>query len=515
MGRKDKAAATTNNAGTRGGSLAVSLDEDGKVDYTALVGANSSQKVQGKHKDMVASVFKADDLKRPEPEEEAATTERTKAALEKLIDSKLKSAKPTHLQDSVQENLQQEATFVRYTPSNPVAGIKERIIRLTEAQVDPLEPAKFQVKKVPRGPPSPPVPVMHSPPKKLSAKEAADWKIPPCISNWKNNKGYTIALDKRLAADGRGLQEVVVNDNFAKFAESLYIAERSAREQVSKRAELEKALKLKEKEAKEDKLRQLAEEARREREQAQSQRIEDSSEESERRERDQIRKDRQREIERDLRIQRNRSQASRNTERDVTEKIALGLAVPQTTGEALFDQRLFNQSEGISSGFGEDDSYNIYNKPLFSASSGSQIYRPKKGDDESYGNQQDFEKLLDTTKFRPDKGFSGAVNTSQSAPKGGRDKPVEFEKQEPEQDPFGIDEFLHTAKDSQKKKPLDKIGNTGHMHAASTSSASNISENGGSRRNRINFESSSSSSNNSNKRARDDDDDDSNKRRRH
>ena len=32
--------------------------------------------------------------------------------------------------------------------------------------------------------------------------------IPPCISNWKNNKGYTIPLDKRLAADGRGLQDV-------------------------------------------------------------------------------------------------------------------------------------------------------------------------------------------------------------------------------------------------------------------------------------------------------------------
>ena len=32
----------------------------------------------------------------------------------------------------------------------------------------------------------------------------ADWKIPPCVSNWKNAKGYTIPLDKRLAADGRG-----------------------------------------------------------------------------------------------------------------------------------------------------------------------------------------------------------------------------------------------------------------------------------------------------------------------
>jgi len=43
----------------------------------------------------------------------------------------------------------------------------------------------------------------------LSTNQVADqqaWKIPPCISNWKNVGGYTIPLDKRLAADGRGLQ---------------------------------------------------------------------------------------------------------------------------------------------------------------------------------------------------------------------------------------------------------------------------------------------------------------------
>ena len=39
-------------------------------------------------------------------------------------------------------------------------------------------------------------------------------------------QGYTIPLDKRLAADGRGLQSVHINENFAKLAESLYIADR-------------------------------------------------------------------------------------------------------------------------------------------------------------------------------------------------------------------------------------------------------------------------------------------------
>ena len=33
-------------------------------------------------------------------------------------------------------------------------------------------------------------------------------------------QGYTIPLDKRLAADGRGLQEVQINDKFAKLSVS-------------------------------------------------------------------------------------------------------------------------------------------------------------------------------------------------------------------------------------------------------------------------------------------------------
>lgn len=72
-------------------------------------------------------------------------------------------------------------------------------------------------------------------------------------------------MDKRLAADGRGLQQVHINENFAKLAEALYIADRKARQAVEMRAQLEKKLAQKEKEKKEDHLRQLAQKAREER----------------------------------------------------------------------------------------------------------------------------------------------------------------------------------------------------------------------------------------------------------
>ena len=159
-----------------------------------------------------------------------------------------------------------EATYVRYTPANSSSsGSGTRIIKLSEAPVDPFEPPKYKIKKVPRGPPSPPPPVMHSPPRKVSAEEQKNWVIPACVSNWKNAKGYTIPLDKRLAADGRGLHDVTINDNFAKLSEALFIADKHAREEVKLRSEMANKLAAKEKKDKEEKLRLLAQKAREER----------------------------------------------------------------------------------------------------------------------------------------------------------------------------------------------------------------------------------------------------------
>ena len=41
--------------------------------------------------------------------------------------------------------------------------------------------------------------------------------------------------------------------------------------------------------------------------------------------------------------------------RDISEKIALGLAKPSMSKDSMFDARLFNQSQGISSGFKDDE----------------------------------------------------------------------------------------------------------------------------------------------------------------
>ena len=144
-------------------------------------------------------------LERPTDDEVVDTTERTRAALEKLVSGKIKAAQPKNIPDA-----QGKSSFIRYTPSqqNGQGGLQQRIIKMSDVIEDPLEPPRFKHKKIPRGPPSPPPPVLRSPPRKATAQEQKEWMIPPCISNWKNNKGFTIPLDKRLAADGRGLQDV-------------------------------------------------------------------------------------------------------------------------------------------------------------------------------------------------------------------------------------------------------------------------------------------------------------------
>jgi SNW domain-containing protein 1 len=135
----------------------------------------------------------------------AKTAKETMEALNRRVTNKLAVQNPSTLPEQPGA-----PTYIKYTPSQQGAqyasGAKQRIIKMQDMPIDPLEPPKFRHTKVPRGTGSPPVPVMHSPPRPVTAEDQANWKIPPCISNWKNAKGYTIPLDKRLAADGRGLQ---------------------------------------------------------------------------------------------------------------------------------------------------------------------------------------------------------------------------------------------------------------------------------------------------------------------
>jgi len=455
----------------------VEIDKDGEVSYDAIVkgGTNADKIVYTKLEDIRGGKANETDIALPTEKETEETTARTQAALAALLGKKAAQDKPSGsalASAATARNMEEQTEFIKYTPRpdapgyNPAAA--QRVIQMVPAQVDPMMPPKHKHVKAPRGPAEDFVPVLHAPPTKLSKEEKAAWNIPACISNWKNTRGFTIPLDKRLAADGRGLQEHSINSNFATLSESLYVAERQARQEVRMRAQVQKKMAMQEKEQREEELRNLANQARMERggaittgtaaarakedddEQDHSSAASDSEESAEEvaipkrneteedvaaRQREKLRMERKRERERELRMDQNIELKKKRMEeeRDVSEKIALGVHTGTGGLGGDVDSRLYNQSGGMDSGFGADDEYNTYSKPLFDRQgvTSSSIYRPTRGETE-YNADEQYDKLKEgaTSKFQPDKGFAGAEG-GMEAQAGPRTAPVQFEKGDP------------------------------------------------------------------------------------
>ncbi|VDK74876.1 unnamed protein product [Onchocerca ochengi] len=432
-------------------TIALQCDAEGKLRHDAIarIGHSKDKIIYTRLVDMKPKVLDEEDESFQKPNEETIIqqTEATRLALEKITSMKVASALPVRhaqKQDPVQ--------YIRYTPSQQGdgynSGAKQRIIRMVEVQQDPMEPPKFKInRKIPRAPPSPPPPVMHSPPRKTTVELQVDWKIPPCISNWKNPKGFTIALDKRLVVDGRGLQQVHINENFAKLAESLYFAEHIAREAVKTRAQMERHVAQYKKAKQEEKMKDMAAKARQQL--AVLKEIhEDNSVSQKARERDQIRRDRLDEYRRKRNIARNNPDKldgfKKDRERDISEKIVLGLPDARTRHhETQFDQRLFDQSNGLDSGGINDETYSAYDKPWRAQDNISQhIYRPSKNLDKDLYDD-DLGRIISTYRFVPDKGFS---DTEPGVTR--NVGPIEFEKEE--EDIFGIGQLLQSAKESKR-----------------------------------------------------------------
>lgn len=136
-------------------------------------------------------------------------------------------------------------------------------------------------------------------------------------------------------------------------------------------------------------------------------------------EREEVRRDLKRDLRRDLRMSHmgtnaRKSKMERDSNRDVSEQIALGKQV-KGSQDSLFDQRLFNQSQGMSSGFGAADSYNAYDKPLFDKAGADRIYRPSKEVASGvYGDDIEAVARKSAGKFQPDRGFKGAETTTEA-----------------------------------------------------------------------------------------------------
>lgn len=144
----------------------------------------------------------------------------------------------------------------------------------------------------------------------------------------------------------------------------------------------------------------------------------------------------------------------------------------------MLDSRLFNQ-EALAGSFADEDSYNLYDKPLFSGSSAAAaIYKPRGANIDDEGNEvnvdgEGISKSMQNDRFGlgvAGRGFEGADTTevrdgsvysffsmmmfsrNSRADFGvsfGGCSPVAFEKDVA--DPFGVDAFLETAKAGAKR----------------------------------------------------------------
>ncbi|KAH9458572.1 hypothetical protein MJO28_005628 [Puccinia striiformis f. sp. tritici] len=163
--------------------------------------------------------------------------------------------------------------------------------------------------------------------------------------------------------------------------------------------------------------------------------------------------------------------------RDISEKIALGLAKPMISQESTLDSVLSNQ-EKLNGSFGDEDTYNLHDRPLFSGSSAATAIYKRGGnaaDDAPAPTTDDIRHAMRNDQFGlgvAGKGFKGAELQES------RDGPVQFERDTSiiASDPFAIDAFLDKAKKGVKpgldhqagssSKNRDQESNPSRKHCA-------------------------------------------------
>ncbi|KAH3686518.1 hypothetical protein WICPIJ_002496 [Wickerhamomyces pijperi] len=347
-------------------STQISVFEPRKKSHLENIDSNSKQ--SGSKLNQRATI---DDIKpsrskyiripRPSQEEIDATTERTKKALDVILQEKLGKVSSS--------NNKAQPEFIRYNSTNVLSNngaTSSRLIKIIDVKQDPMAPPKFKQKKQFAAAKDEPIaPILHAPVAKLSQEEQKKWYIPPAISNWKNPNGYSIGLDKRLAVDGRDpnlFKDEGMNDNFVNLSEALDDADKKAREELKARNALKKQQLEAETKQKEEQLRLMAEKARQDSSNNRDYRIRQTREYQERlNDREERRQRAQREL-----------KSNRSTkDRDVSERREMSQTkTTKTSSDSQFDSRLFTNSV-----VAQHSETEVYDKPFFLQKSVSNFFK--------------------------------------------------------------------------------------------------------------------------------------------
>lgn len=250
------------------------LNPDGSLDYHKTIASTlSNKKFHTSYEDTIPLKKRFPNLKHHFPKYSLETCpdnsmreclEETRSVIKSILDNKL----------GVSDNHEDES-FIKINTSNIYNNDneeeeddrgRERLIHVKTYAQDPMLPPKHKLRKNRVDDPSPPPPVLRSnnvP--KLSKEEQDKWKIPSAISNWKNNQGFTISLDKRMMNSSNSSAPEVNLQKLNDLSTALDGADQQAREEIKLRNEIRRELQLKEQQEKEQNLQKLAQRTRNER----------------------------------------------------------------------------------------------------------------------------------------------------------------------------------------------------------------------------------------------------------
>lgn len=101
--------------------IAVNVDEKGQVQYDAVVkqGANRNKIVQSNIKDLKEKEAEQDKIALPNEKEEQEAADKTRRALEAILEGKIKSSKASTVVHAAEA---EEPTYIRYTPDPNAPG---------------------------------------------------------------------------------------------------------------------------------------------------------------------------------------------------------------------------------------------------------------------------------------------------------------------------------------------------------------------------------------------------------
>lgn len=101
--------------------ISVDVDEKGQIRHDAIVkqGSNKDRLVQTSLSDLKEKKGDVEKLALPDEEEERATADKTRLALESLLNGKIKASKPGSIAAPVGT---EDPTYIRYTPNPNAPG---------------------------------------------------------------------------------------------------------------------------------------------------------------------------------------------------------------------------------------------------------------------------------------------------------------------------------------------------------------------------------------------------------